>query len=125
MKINNEKEKQKFLELNIKGVGSYALVTYNNQTEVIWIANIGKSFTKDNNIWFLEAPCEIIKYNFDLNDKEDLKHVKEYGYIIKNGTVYEIDSSQTAPFLPDVLDDLTLISKEYCLDWMLRNNKIK
>ena len=122
MKINNEQEKQKFLELNIKGIGSYALVIYDNQTEAIWIANMGKSFTKEDSIWFLEAPCDIIEYNFDLNDKEDLEHVKEYGYIIKNGIVYEIDSPQTGPFLPDMLDDLTLISEEYCLDWMLNNS---
>jgi len=122
MKINNENEKQKLLELNIKGIGSYALVTYNDHTEAIWIANMGKSFTKENKIWFLEAPCEIIEYNFNLNDKEDLEHVKEYVYIIKDGIVYEIDSPQTAPFLPDVLDDLTLISEEYCLDWMLENS---
>ena len=71
MEIKNKQEKQKYLELNIKDIGSYALVTYNDHTEAIWIANMGKSFTKDNN-WFLEAPCEIIKYNFDLNDKEDI-----------------------------------------------------
>jgi hypothetical protein len=39
MKINNEKEKQKFLELNINEDGSYALVTYNNNTKPIWITS--------------------------------------------------------------------------------------
>jgi len=46
LEIKNKQEKQKFLELNIKGIGSYALVTYNNKTEAIWIANMGNRLPK-------------------------------------------------------------------------------
>ena len=122
MKINNREERQKFLEANIKGMGSYALVTYNNYTEVIWISNMGTSFGNDNSIWFLEAPCEVHQHNYNLNNKRELKFVKRNGYLIKGNNVYEIDCPQVAPFLPDELDDLILISEEYCLEWILNKN---
>lgn len=122
MLINNEAERKSFLELNIKGMGSYALVTYANHTEAIWITRYEK-WDVDGD-WFLEAPCELhkYKYNYDLTKQEDLDFIKEYGMIIKDNNVYEIDSPQVAPFLPGKLDDLTLISEELCLNWILKQN---
>lgn len=120
MKINNKEELQNFLELNIKNIGSYALVTYNNHTQPIWIAKY-ENWKEDGSDWFLESPCEIYSFNYDLSNKEHLECIKEYGFIIKNNSVYEIVSPQVAPFLPNELDDLTLISEEYCLDWILNN----
>jgi len=136
MKINNENEKQKFLELNIKSIGSYALVTYNNQTEAIWITRY-QDHCEDGSDWFLESPCGLMRYEFeDSSDKEIREFVEEQykeEYIeegikyvksmIRDGWLYEIYNPQTGPFLPDVLDDLTLISEEYCLEWMLENRE--
>ena len=134
MKINNEQEKQKFLELNIKEIGSYALVTYNNYTEAIWITRY-QNFIEENSYWFLEAPCELRKFEFkddsdravrdyviELYEKEYIEEgIRYIRSMIKNGWLYDIYSPQTGPFLPEVLDDLTLISEEYCLEWMLEN----
>ena len=122
MEIKNKQDKQKYLDYHIKekDIGCYALVTYNNYTKAIYLANLGKSNIKGDN-WYLEYPCELRE--FILNNKKDLKYLKEQGYIIKDGKVYEIYNPQTGPFLPDVLDDLTLISEEYCLEWMLENRK--
>ena len=123
MEIKNKQEKQKYLDYHIKekDIGCYALVTYNNYTKAIYLANLGKSNIKGDN-WYLEYPCELRE--FILNNKKDLKYLKEQGYIIKDDNAYEIDPyQQTAPFLPEVLDDLTLISEEYCLEWMLENRK--
>jgi len=135
MKINNKKEKQKFLELNIKDICSYALATYNNHTEAIWITRY-QDHCEDGNDWFLEAPCELRRFEFeDDSDKEIREYVMELyeeEYIeegikyvksmIRDGWLYEIYNPQTGPFLPEMLDDLTLISEEYCLEWMLNNS---
>ena len=82
MKINNENEKQKFLELNIKSIGSYALVTYNNQTEAIWITRY-QDHCEDGSDWFLESPCGLMRYEFeDSSDKEIRDYVEEQYKII-------------------------------------------
>jgi hypothetical protein len=57
----------------------------------------------------------------DENLENNIEYVRS---MIRNGYLYEIESFQTAPFLPSELDDLTLISEQYCLEWML-NNKLK
>lgn len=133
MKINNKAERQKFLELNIIDSGSYALVTYDNHTETIWIS---KYTVGESGYWFLEAPCELCRYEFkDDSDKAIIEYVKELyekdaieegikytKSMLRDGYLYDIDAPQTAPFLPDKLDDLTLISEQYCLEWMLNQN---
>lgn len=55
MKINTLEERQIFLEDNIDNFGSYAIVTYNGITEVIWITRF-KEWCEDGSDWFLEAP---------------------------------------------------------------------
>jgi len=131
MKINSKEERFNYLKENITDIGSYALVTYNNETYPIWITAFW-NWDKDGD-WFLEAPCEGRRYEFkDTSDKairefvkeqyeeeyieEGIKYVKS---MIRDGYLYEIDSPQVAPFLPDKLDDLILISEEECLEWML------
>ncbi len=121
MKINNKQEKELFFQQNIKEIGSYALVTYDNKTEVIWISKFD-NFNYGGD-WFLESPCNLHEYQYDLNNINDLNVVKEQGYLIKNDKVYEIDSPQTGPFLPDILDDIVLISEDECLEWILKLNK--
>lgn len=110
--------KNDFFQHNIEGRGSYALVTYNNKTEPIWISKF-EDFN-NNGDWFLESPCDLHEYPYDLSNIETLNFVKEQGYFIKNGKVYEIDSPQTGPFLPETLEDITLISEKNCLEWMLK-----
>jgi len=133
MKINSKNERKKFLELNIKDMGSYALVTYNNHIRPIWIHRYEN--WDENGDWFLEAPCELKKYKFKNQDDATIRefvevtwdddHMEEGIEYIKSmtrdGWLYEIDCPQVAPFLPDVLDDLTLISEGYCLEWILNN----
>lgn len=133
MRINTKEERFKYLKENINGIGSYALVTYNNHTEPIWIHKY-ENWDKDGD-WFLEAPCDLRRLKFEDESEQAMKeyvqelykkeHIEEgIKYIrsmIRDGWLYEIDSPQTSPFLPDILDDLTLISEEHCLEWMLSN----
>lgn len=122
MRINSRVEKQKFLTENIKDIGSYALITYEDGfIEPIWITKYAN--WSEEGDWFLESPCELHKYGYDINNPKDLKFIKKNNYLIRDGNVYEIDSPQTPPFLPEILEDLTLISEEECLDWIL--TKIK
>ena len=133
MRINSYAERKKFLEDNIKGMGSYALVTYDNHTESIWITRFA-NWDEDGD-WFLEAPNDLHRYEFKDNSEsiirdfvkeqyeeeyteEGVKYIKS---MIRDGWLYEIDSPQVAPFLPEKLDDLTLISEEECLEWLLNN----
>jgi hypothetical protein len=138
MKINSKEERYKFLKANInsKAMGSYALVTYNNKTYPIWITAFW-NWDKDGD-WFLEAPCELRRSEFtDTSDKTIKKYAKSRYYrkslkfgieytksMIRDGWLYDIDSPQVSPFLPEKLEDLTLISEQYCLDWMIENFKL-
>lgn len=133
MKINNKDELYKFLKLNINDVGSFALATYDNHTVPIWITRY-KDFDKDGD-WFLEAPCEL--HEFEFKDQSE-KHIRKYAkslykrrcvkegiqYIksmIRGEWLYDIDCPQISPFLPYNIDDLTLVSEQYCLEWILNN----
>ena len=120
MKINSCQERYKYLKHRIKNksCGSFALVTYNGHTETIWIANMGKGFNKNKSRYYLEAPNQLNTY--DITD-ETRKDFEEYNCIIRGNKAYEINSWQTAPFLPKVLDDLKLISEDECLDWLLKH----
>jgi len=134
MKINNKEERYKFLKDNIKGMGSYALVTYDNHTESIWITRY-ENWDK-NGDWFLEAPNVLHRYEFKDDSEEAIREfVKkqyeeeyiEYGIdytksMIRDGWLYEIDSPQVAPFLPERLDDLTLVSEQECLDYLIHKS---
>lgn len=120
MKINSYQEKYKYLKHRIKDKshGSYALVTYDGHTETIWIANLGKGFSKNKSKYYLEAPVQL--YTYDIND-ETRENFEEYGYIIRGDKAYEINVWQTLPFLSEVIDDLRLISEEECLNWLLEH----
>lgn len=143
MKFTNKQDRNLFLEKNIKknSYGSFALVTYEGKTHSIYFSR----YNMEDGPYFLEAPNQLfgieIPDNVDVNDwvEEYINNVYEMDYLeelkanneyedfkdeiktfIVDGKFYEIDSPQTGPFLPDVLDDLTLISEEYCL-WYLLN----
>lgn len=141
MKINNKEELYQFLKLNISEIGSYALVTYNNETEAIWITRY-ENFN-DGDDWFLESPCELHKHEPCQNELKDMsdEQIKnlctlfyEERYSSSNlnnvtgmvkGTRYSIDNPQVAPYLPYELDDLTLISEDYCINWLIKQEDIK
>jgi len=123
MKINSKEERQKYLEENIgDDIGSYALVTYDNHIESIWIANMGNSFSDDGKNWYLESPNQL--YTSEIDDKQTRSYYNDCGFIIRENKAYEINSWQTAPFLPDVIDDLTLISEKECLNWLIEQDEI-
>lgn len=136
MKINNKEELYQFLKLNISEIGSYALVSYDNKTEAIWITRY-ENFN-DGDDWFLESPCELHKHETRQNELSD-EQIKNlcivlYGEdysssdlnditVMANGNSYSIDNPQVAPYLPYELDDLTLISEDYCINWLIKQEE--
>lgn len=139
MQINNKEELYQFLKLNIPEIGSYALVTYDNKTEAIWVTRYDNF--NDGDDWFLESPCELHTYETSQNELKDMsdEQIKNlcillYGerYSSSNlnditgavkGTRYSIDNFQVAPYLPHELDDLTLISEDYCINWLIKQEE--
>ena len=122
--------------------GTYALVTYEGKTEPTWFANIGTSFNQsgDTNDWFLESPCCLYKiadvgedtntfvkeYMNDVMCLEEGESKDEYinNYILPmiiDNVMYEIENFQCAPYLPELVDDIKLMTERECLEWMLKN----
>jgi hypothetical protein len=113
--------------------GTYALVTYNNKTELTWFS---KYYYK-NEPWFLESPCELYKimevdrpidefskWYVDglLEENADVesyinKYVKP---MIIDNVLYEIENFQCSPYLPKFVDDIKLISERECLEYLLK-----
>lgn len=113
MKINSFKERYNYLESVMKEMdSSYFLVTFDSHTEPIYI-NKFKNWDK-NGDWFLEAPCQLMK--FQLFDEED--------NVVNGKYHYEIESFQSVPFLPDKLDNLTMISEKECIDYMIKMGSV-
>lgn len=128
-----------FLKKNIKGDGAFALVTYNKKTEPIYFSKI--DMNGEN--WYLESPCSLfkickIKGNIDTFCLEYVNNlcleewIDEYEYIEKfikpmiyEGFLYEIENFQCAPYLPKEVEDIKIISERECLEYMLKNMKIK
>lgn len=123
MKINNRQELQSFFEKEIPldMTGSYALVTCNNTTYSIWIANLGKGWGDDKDkIFYMEAPNKL--YRYEIKDQKDREVYEIEADIIKGNIAYAIDSPQTGPFLPEVIDDIKLITIEECIEFILNEN---
>lgn len=132
MKISSKQEKEDFLKTNITGSGSYALVTYENRTEAIWISKY-TNWTEGRD-WFLESPCELYRFEFKDTSEESIRAYAEELYepdgtedainniksMLRDGWLYEIENFQTMPYLPNELDNIELISEIECLDWMLK-----
>ena len=141
MKINNREELEQFFENNCKRKSSYALVTYEGKTTTIYIncyknlsANIKTGKLED---YYLEAPNCLSSYRFkgdadafvseyvnEIYDIEKVERDEAIKYIksmIRGNILYEIDSPQTGPFLPEKIDDIKLITEQECLDWIIEN----
>lgn len=124
--------KEFLLKRNI-GLGTYALITYNNKIEPTY-------FTKYNfgeGDWFLESPCQLSKfeeikepiddylktYTEDvldmLEDEEDTKqYIEEFiKPMIIDNVLYDIANFQCSPYLPEDVDDIKLISARECLEY--------
>lgn len=122
--------------------GTYALVIYEGRTEPTWFANMGTSFNQVGNAddWFLESPCCLYKvadvgddidefangYMDEVVCLEEGESEKEYinNYVlpmIVNNVMYEIENFQCAPYLPELVDDIKLMTERECLEWMLEH----
>lgn len=131
-KINLEK----FLLENVKGRGTYALVSYDNKIEPTWFTR----YNFGNGDWFLESLCtlrvitssidtpidefckeyvsEFLEISEDCNIDEYIKkHIKP---MIIDNCLYEIDNLQYDPYLPKEVDDIKLITEEECLRYLLK-----
>lgn len=131
---------KEFLKENVKGIGCYALVTYNGVTEATWFTPY--EFNKEK--WFLESPCALYKIcevdkpidefcnEYVENCLELTKDTNIKDYIndfvkpmIADGCFYEIENFQTEPYLPSEVDNIEIISERQCLEWMLNRKKEK
>ena len=129
--INSRKELYKYLnsvDWNSKKetkLGSvYFLIKYNNNIEPIYFFYYEGSY--------FESPCfihktemskhELLEYVKNTYIKESWEESLEFeNSMHKNGYHYEIDCPQCAPFLPERLEILKIMSEQECLDWYLED----
>jgi len=112
MLLLNKDARYKFL--NDNGGGFY-MVKYGGNEEPLYFSCHGDKDSK----WWLEAPCDLRKFDgYDLNNKEDLIFIKEYGMLIYNEEVWEIDLPQAYPFLPKHVE-MEKITESECLEWLV------
>lgn len=133
---------EQFLLDNMKSdVGCYALVAYNHITEAIWFSNYC-DLNKKGEVFFLESPCELFKicevegdidrfckkYMNDINlldgaTEENLEkeYIEEYVKpMIIDNSFYSIENFQVAPYLPNEVDGIKIITERECLIWLLK-----
>lgn len=115
----------------------YALVKYNGKTETIYFVQ----HYHNNKPWFLESPCGLCsehKFTDNENIEEWCLSVadellepdvdrKEYYEqymkpLIMNNILYDIYCPQVAPYLPEEVDDIKLITERECLLYLLKEN---
>lgn len=115
----------------------YALVKYNGKTEAIYFVQ----HYHNNKPWFLESPCGLCsehKFTDNENIEEWCLSVadellepdvdrKEYYEqymkpLIMNNILYDIYCPQVAPYLPEEVDDIKLITERECLLYLLKEN---
>ena len=133
MKINSKQELYEYLnnvdwfskkDTSLSSV--YFLVTFDNHTEPIY-------FTSFEDVYF-ESSCEL--HRFPLKEDEVEEYVNEIYYedslcralefektMQRGDWHYDIDCPQGDLFLPDVLDDIQMISETECLNWILDHCK--
>lgn len=133
MKINSGNELYEYLEnldweskRDHEWSSVYFLITYNGHTEAIYFSNY-------KGAW-LESPC--ILRGFPLEDNKLREYIEEiyiekswneaYQYeskFQKNNYHYEIDNPQCAPFLPEDIEIVKVMSEKECLEWLIRATK--
>lgn len=134
----NKTELYKFLSDNITGCGAYFLITYNGKTEATYISRY-INWCEDGSDWFLESPCQLIKFEFEDNSDESIReYVKEMYYedaqdemfeytksMIFDGYLHEVYNGQCSPYLPEIIDSIELITEMECLQYLLSENESK
>lgn len=131
---------REYLKENISSFTGYALVTYNGVTEATYFASY--SADDDMNDWYLESPCLLYKIDeintpidefcekyvreyIELEDKEEVKdYIEKYVKpMIIDNIFYEIENFQVAPYLPEEVNEIKLISERECLEWLIDQSK--
>lgn len=108
----------------------YYLIEYEYKTKKI-IEPI--YFMHYKNVYF-PSPCELHycemkekelkEYVLEMYEEESLEEAYEYENIFQKGnTHYEIYVPQCAPFLPEKVCVLNILSEEECLEWLLSKEK--
>lgn len=127
-----------FLLKNSSGKSSYAIVKYASKEEAIFFVN---HHSMDYGIGFVGKPCYLHKIYFGQDPDKFCKHYAEniigtYNkeatdkYIkekiipyIKDNVFYLIDTPSVEPFLPENVEEIRLISKLDCIDWLIKREK--
>lgn len=113
-KLNSAQERYEWLlDVCEENRGTYAIVKYDNKEEALWFANYSRAVGK---LWFLESPNFLIDYGSVANFDSDF--IYDMGLIEHNSKLYEIDSPQVSPFLPEEIE-IKKITEIECLKWLL------
>lgn len=108
IKIRSKQEKERYFNEKIKDDGAYFNVTYlSGKKEFIWVKKF-KNWTSEGSNWYLESPNHLMKHDVKgislepYYDEEENETYTPFEHCYIDGNIaYEIDSWQTAPFLPD------------------------
>lgn len=111
IRISNEQEKNDYFNEQIKGDGAYFNVKYaEGYTDFIWMKKFER-WNDDGSNWYLEAPNHLVRYDLTgvslepyYDEEEDETYIPFEHCLIIGNFAYEIDSPQTAPFLPEVFE---------------------
>ncbi len=115
--------KQEIFKEVLEGKSSYAIVKYNDIEELLWITCHNEFDNGED--WYLEAPNYLREFHgYDLSKLEDLKFLADYGMMIYEEKVYEIEAPQTSPFLPDHFE-IELVDEQYALRYLVDKNTMK
>jgi hypothetical protein len=129
-----------FLLENSSGKSSYAIVKYGNKEHAVFFAN---HHSMDYGEGFIEEPCYLHKIYFGQDLDKFCRHYAEDAigphnkeaidkfieervlpYIRKDAFCL-IDTPSVEPFLPDEIEEIKLISKSECIDWLLEHENIQ
>lgn len=136
---------KEFLTENCTEHGCYTAIKINSDGKDAQIDFV--YFSKYNfgdGDWFLESPCQLIKvmevtddidtfcmnyvnkYLCLENEEDKLSYINEFVKpMIIDGWLYEIDAPQVAPYLPEEICDIQIISEHQCAVMMLQHEKRK
>lgn len=108
IKIQNEQEKERYFNEQIKKDGAHFSVKYpTGEKEFIWVKKF-TNWNSDGSNWYLESPNCLVRYNIEgeslepYYDEEEGETYTPFEHCYIDGNyAYEIDSMQTSPFLPN------------------------
>lgn len=127
---------QEFLSNN-KQSCVYGIVEYNGIKEATYFVNYGY----EGEDWFLESPCQIMRYKIDdmdinefikmyaeeiygvVNEEDRLKTIEYLKSMTVGNTMYEIENFQYVPYLPIEVDNIEIMTEQEILRWMLEREE--